>query len=375
MRDMRSRILLAAASTAVLAATMVVAPPAAFAAAAPPTQVTAFHLPISPIDLENPRTDRTITAHIVDPVGIDPGFFDDQSGRGAETETFACVDKVGATQNGCYVHAGQLTSGTATDGVWTFDPIGEVSVHNWFRVVRLHLVRIDGTTLDVDLNALGFATTFRTISRWGAFVDRTSPATNQDTVLTYGAGLTLRGREYYVDEFANRFPIGHRRVEVRVKYENSPVIDGTEPIVATATTEADGTYAVTVHPDQHAFRYYVEMAAGTTDEGIRYMDSITWTGRVDVRVNVSVSSRPVSLPARTIGNVEGAVAPVLTGPVYLQRWSGGAFQTVSSATVGASGSFTLAAQPPKGTWRYRVYQPGDATHLGNTSAEFAVTGT
>jgi hypothetical protein len=92
-------------------------------------------------------------------------------------------------------------------------------------------------------------------------------------------------------------------------------------------------------------------------------------------VSVWVRSRPTSLPARTIGSVEGATVPLTGWPVYLQRYTGGAFTIVSTATVRSSGRFTLAVQPPKGTWRYRIYVPGDAVHFAGVTPEFLVTGT
>jgi hypothetical protein len=343
------------------------------AEAAATTHVTAFHLAASPIDLEDPASDRSIRAHIVDSVGIVPGFYDDQSGRGAETETFACVSPVGAN-NGCYVHAARLVSGTAQDGDWEFDPIGETSLHGTWQIKRLHVVRADDTTADIDPAALGYPTTFRTISRWGAFFAKGSPWVNEDTVLTYGDSLTIRGRAYILDDKSTQYPVGNRRLVVTVQHADTPGRDGTEPVAGTTTTKADGSFAVTVHPDQHAFRYYVELAAGTSDDGIRYMDAITYTGRVDVKVGVWVRSFPASLPARTIGSVEGWTTPLTNWPVYLQRYYNGAWRLVSTATVRSSGRFTLAAQPPKGTWKYRVYEPGDATRFANVTPEFTIKG-
>jgi hypothetical protein len=344
------------------------------ALAAPATQVTSFTVPSEPVDLEV-TAGAVLRAHIVDSVGIVEG---DSSNGEFDGTTHVLINVEGAPVGGGYLQQGHLVGGTPQNGDWEFDPFtGKQPYGNW-EANRIHVARLDGSTADIDLRPLGFDTVFRTIGRFGTYFDQQSPTTTQNTTLVYGGTVTLRARLYWVEESAAvRHAIPGKLVTILQEDQNEPVIDGDERQLATTTTRADGTFSVTVKPERNAFRLYMQVEKGTTADGVRYYDGITWTGQVDVKVRIGISSKPTSLPAGTIGYVQGNVIPLHAGQaVYLQRYRNGAWSKVSSATIRSSGRFTLAAQPPtKGQHRYRVYKPSDADHTYNVTPEFIITGT
>ena len=92
------------------------------------------------------------------------------------------------------------------------------------------------------------------------------------------------------------------------------------------------------------------------------------------RYVVSAAPAATSVPAGTDVAVNGHLYPARAGKeVRLQRLSGTEWRTVNTGVTRSSSRFTITATPPRGTWSYRVYAPGD-DHVGNTSAAFALTG-
>ncbi|WP_433721578.1 hypothetical protein ACQP2Y_40230 [Actinoplanes sp. CA-051413] len=330
-------------------------------------------VPSEPVDLEaSPGV--IIRAHIVDSVGVIAGGDSDDY----DAATYLCSTEANPPKyNSCGVIQGRRISGTAQDGEWDFDPFRGQRAHGGWEVWALQVLRLDGTRQRIDLRPLPVNRTFHTIGRFGTFFDRQSPLSNENTTITYGGTVTLRSRAYWIDELVKRHPIGNRQVRIMQEDQTEPVIDGDERLLTTVTTAADGTLAVTVKPDRKAFRLYLVIDQGTTTDGFRYMDGISWTGRVDVKVGLGIRSKPSSLPAGTVGYVEGNVVPATHAGqnAYLQRYSGGAWKIVSSAKIRSSGRFTLAVQPPgKGTYRYRVYKASDALHVYNVTREFTLAG-
>jgi hypothetical protein len=363
---MRTWKVLAATSAGLLLAGTV-APSAGLAAAT--TKITSLTVPAAPVDLET-SPGAIIRAHIVDPVGVTPGDPIDN----LHDSTFLCV--AAAAQEGCYVSHARLVSGTPKDGEWEFAPfVGQRPYDGW-EARSLHVVRLDNSRETIDLRPLPFPRIFHTIGRFFAGFGGQSPGTNQHTTIGYGGTVTLRARAYWTDG-DNEYPLGRKQVRVMQEDAVEPVIDGNERLLTTVTTAANGTLAVTVKPDRKAWRLYLMLDQGTTVDGIRHSDGITWTGRVDVKVGIGIRAKPTSLPAGTVGYVEGNVNPATHAGqnVYLQRYSGGAWRIVSTAVIRTSGRFTLAAQPPgKATYRYRVYKASDALHTYNVTSAFAIVG-
>jgi hypothetical protein len=345
------------------------------AQAATVTRVTSLTVPAEPVDLET-SPGALIRVHVVDPVGIDEQGLD-PTGDDPDYATYLAFDIPGQPQDGGYVHAGRLVSGTPQDGEWEFGPFAGSRAFGPWEAKRLHVLRLDGTFADINLRLLGFENTFFTVGRFGASFDRYSPTTNQNTIIRYGETVTLKGRLIWSDEGGRRYPLPGRLLTVLQEDNQEPVIDGDERVIATAVTAADGTYSVTVMPERNAFRIYVSAERGTSPEGVRYHSAITFTGRVDVTVRIGIRSRPTTLPSGTVGYVEGTIVPLHTGQLaYLQRYTRTGWTTVSSAAIRASGRFTLAAQPPTpGKHRYRVYKASDADHRGDVTPEFVITGT
>jgi hypothetical protein len=95
------------------------------------------------------------------------------------------------------------------------------------------------------------------------------------------------------------------------------------------------------------------------------------------RIKYAISAAPAarSVPARTDVDVTGHLyPPAAQKTLHLQRLYGRTWRTVNDGADRSSGRFTLVATPPKGLSYYRVYAPGDAGSVGNTSATFTITG-
>ena len=347
-------------------------PPAQAAAA---TRVTSFTVPSAAVDLEK-SPGAVLRAHIVDPVGLSENDPNEPHGE-LDHVTHLLVRGEGETHPGGYALLGQLVSGTPQDGEWEFQPFQQARAFGDWDAYLLHIARLDGSTSDIQVKSLGFRHVFRTIGRFGAFFDRQSPSSFQDTLIRHGEAITLRGRLYWQDERFRPHPIAGKQLTVLQEDADEPILDGDERQVATGMTAADGTFSIRVVPERNAFRLYVQASKGKSPRGIRYSDASTWTGRVDVQVRIGIVSRPDSLPAGTVGPVEGYVAPRHPGqPAYLQRHTGEGWRTVSTATIRSSGRFTLLAQPPtKGRHSYRVYKASDADHKGYATPAFVITGT
>jgi hypothetical protein len=345
---------------------------AAPAQAATVTRVTSFTAPSEPVDLET-SPGVVMRAHLVDPVGIIPGDTIDR----IEDATYVLTNVAGAALGGGYAGMGHLISGTPQDGDWEFDPFGGARAYGAWEANQIHVVRLDGTSAYISLRGLGFPTTIRTIGRFGAFIDRQSPATGANTTIVYGSSVTMSGRLYWIDELVKRHPIPATQVRVKQEDQVGPVIGPPPRLVATTTTRADGTFTATFKPERSASRIYLESTKGTLADGVRYMDSLSWTLRVDVKFRLGIRSRPASFKAGTIGYVEGSIAPARAGAnAYLQRYKSGKWTIVSSAPIRSSGRFTLAAQPPaKGSFRYRVYKASDSELVYNVTPEFSIKGT
>jgi hypothetical protein len=343
--------------------------------AAATTQITSFTGPTEPVDLET-SPGALFSVHMTDTVGIREY---DPNGMGEDFTSFTYLlfrEEGSTVSGGGYAEMSQLVSGTPQDGEFEFGPFaGKRAFGNW-EPYRMHIARIDGTTTEIDLAPLGFDKPFRVIGRFGAFIENALPSTVQNTLVRYGQRITLRGRLIWIDELGRRYPIPGVTVTISQEEAFTEVDEEWDP-VATGKTAADGTFAIPVVPQRSASRLYSQTPQGTSPEGVRYMDAITWTGRVDVQVRINITSRPTSLPAGSVGYVEGNVVPLHAGQLaYLQRYTNQGWRTVSKATIRSSGRFTLPVQPPgKTTYRYRVYKASDADHLGFTTPVFLVTGT
>lgn len=364
---MRTWKVLAAASAGLLLAGGFAPSPSV---AAETTKITSLTVPSAPVDLEA-SPGAIIRAHITDPVGATPGDPVDEYDVGTEV----CVTEAGSAWSGigCHRLTGRLISGTPQDGEWEFQPFKEFSAYHGFEVRRLNVARLDGTSQVIDLTLLAFPRTFTTIGRHNAFVDRQSPRSDQVTTIVYGGTVTVRARLFWVDKRSlRRQPIAKQRVRLLQKDQ----ADGDERLLATATTAADGSVAVTVKPARNAHGLYLRWDEGTTASGIRYDFGVAWTGRVDVKSRIGIRSKPAKLRVKQVGYIQGNVTPATPAAkyVYLQRYSRGAWRNVGSATIRGNGTFSLGVRPlAKGTFSYRVYKPGDARNAFNVTSAFKIT--
>jgi hypothetical protein len=60
--------------------------------------------------------------------------------------------------------------------------------------------------------------------------------------------------------------------------------------------------------------------------------------------------------------------------LHRRRLYGRTWRTVNDGATRSSDRYTAVATPPKGLSYYRVYVPGDAGTVGNTSATLTITG-
>ncbi|GLW33466.1 hypothetical protein [Actinoplanes regularis] len=97
------------------------------------------------------------------------------------------------------------------------------------------------------------------------------------------------------------------------------------------------------------------------------------------RYSVNATPAAKSVKAGTNVNINGGIKPnyVKGKLVQLQRlYADKTWRKVGTATVRASGRFTLVATPPgRATYSYRVYAPGDYAVVGGLSKVFTIRGT
>jgi hypothetical protein len=335
--------------------------PAAPAVAAATPRILSLSVPTQTFDCET-SPGALVTAHLTDPAGIVGGDPD----PAADGINVSYISVEG------YAMLGTLVSGTAQDGEWSFGPFCQFRPTPTWTITTVHLLGADGGTADVSPASAGFASTLRTVGRFGAFTS-TVPASNIDTTVTIGSPKTVSGRLSWYYNGAHAVP--GAVVRVWEKVPQTPTFpDGDETLLGTATTAADGTWSFTWRPTHNSFRTYVTWGSGTTPQGIRYADGVGWTQRTNVRVAVRLGAVPISMVAGTVGLVTGNVLPNKAGrTVHLQRLTRTGWTTVSTALIRSSGRFTLLAQPPtRGLLSYRVYKPGDAQNVGATTRSFSI---
>jgi hypothetical protein len=326
--------------------------------------VTSLTVPSTTVDCEAGE-EAWFTAHLTDTVGIRDGHPETDEDFG--NRTYLRVEG--------YAMSAERVSGIPTDGTWRFGPFCIFRPSGTWDVTSFHLVTVDGRQRDVSAASKGFATRFSTVGRYGAF-SSIVPASNIDTVVPIGSSKTIHGTVSWY--WYGAHPVPGQALQVWEKVPVTPSFpEGEETLLGTTTTGSDGSWSFSWAPTHNSFRTYVTWNKGTTPAGIRYRDGIAWTQRTSVRSRVGLRSVPTSLPAGTVGHVEGNVVPNKAGRlVYLQRLKRDGWATVSRATIRSSSRFSLDVQPPTtGRFSYRVYKAGDAANLGVTTAAFTVTGT
>lgn len=106
-----------------------------------------------------------------------------------------------------------------------------------------------------------------------------------------------------------------------------------------------------------------------------YVTSTSVAKRVKVAVVVSSAISRTSMPLGYTATVSGKVVPSHAGKrVYLQRLTSTGWKSVAYKNLGSTSAASFAVKPTsRAAWRYRLWFPGDADHLGAASASRAVT--
>ncbi|HEX5596456.1 MAG TPA: hypothetical protein VFX61_10635, partial [Micromonosporaceae bacterium] len=91
---------------------------------------------------------------------------------------------------------------------------------------------------------------------------------------------------------------------------------------------------------------------------------------VSVRVVVSATLSKTSFARGGSVKLSGKVSPSHAGKtVYLQRYVGGKWTTVTSRKLSSTSSYSFTIKPSsRGTYKYRVYRPADTDHLSGVSS-------
>jgi len=218
-------------------------------------------------------------------------------------------------------------------------------------------------SMDVPLPAAGTDYGLSVFSRdWSgnlgpaAKVQVTSPAASTLIVSAPPARVGYRSAVHLTGRLTGATgPLDGQRVVLYARRAGT----STPVAVTSATTAADGSYALT-HTPSWTVEYQVRYAG--SDRGY---PSASAKRVVSVVPAVSLglsASRIVRGGAVTLG---GSVAPSHAGAlVSVQRYVGGTWRTIASTRLSAASSYRYVLRPATaGTWTLRVVKPADADHL------------
>lgn len=205
-----------------------------------------------------------------------------------------------------------------------------------------------------DAGALSHAATF---TLTGTALTATAPAS-----VTYGGAVRLTGK---LTEFGTTAGLGGRPVALYRRPKGA----GTFAQVATATTDGAGAYTFTHKP------------AANSDYRVRHCGQAGWLGSysptraVLVKAKVSSTASATSVRLGSTVTISGSVAPSHAGQgVVLQRYSSGAWRTVSTRTLSSTSRFSFTVKPgSRATFSYRVHKPGDADHAAGTGPKHTIS--
>jgi hypothetical protein len=181
------------------------------------------------------------------------------------------------------------------------------------------------------------------------------------TTITYGSSASVTGALTDVDGV----PLAGATTRLQSRSPGA----ATWTTVSTLTTSSTGTVSASVKPS--ANREYRLISDATS----AYAAASSATVLVQVRQKVTAALNDSSITLGQSVTITGSVAPNHAGQtVILQRYSSGAWQTVKSATLTSTSTYSFSYKPGSaGTRTLRVYRPADAGHASGTSPTMKLT--
>lgn len=249
-----------------------------------------------------------------------------------------------------------------------------VNYSNGYTSTRVNLTSLAGKSVTPVFTA-AFDTASGSPQFPGWFIDNvevytctlgtTSTSITAPTSLTAGGSATITGK---LVESATSTP--HQNVPVRIEWRRKGT--STWALLATKTSSSIGAVSATVKP------------TASTEYRWRFLGKDGWiastsaTKVVQVRPAITETVNDSTIVLRRSFTVTGRVLPRMDGQsIMLQRYYGGTWHRVRSATLtrydATRSKYAMTYLPPvRGTLRFRVYKPADASHLSNSVA-FTVT--
>jgi hypothetical protein len=181
------------------------------------------------------------------------------------------------------------------------------------------------------------------------------------TTITYGSSASVTGALTDVDGV----PLAGATTRLQSRSPGA----ATWTTVSTLTTSSTGTVSASVKPS--ANREYRLISDATS----AYAAASSATVLVQVRQKVTAALNDSSITLGQSVTITGSVAPNHAGQtVILQRYSSGTWQTVKSATLTSTSTYSFSYKPGSaGTRTLRVYRPADAGHASGTSPTMKLT--
>lgn len=177
------------------------------------------------------------------------------------------------------------------------------------------------------------------------------------STVTYGSATAVTGTLTRTDSGG---PVAAQAVQLLA----CPTSTSCTTVVGTGTTSDLGKVTIAYVPKQHRYLRLRFVAGG------RFLGVTTAGKRVTVRAIVTSAISRTSVVLGKGATVTGKVIPAHSGKrVYLQRLTSAGWRNVTYLAQTSTGSVAFTVRPTaKGTYRYRLYFPGDTDHLAGTSA-------
>lgn len=255
-----------------------------------------------------------------------------------------------------------LTSGTATDGVWSATVHVPSTWHGTWQVTEVQAYDLANNRLDVDPSTGGSAPKLEVT---GVHQPALTMSFSPNPVVGDGP-VTVRGRAYYKDTGA---PIARRRIFLG---DDNVCAEGRN--TANIVTDARGYYSRR-YPKGNAGAIFCVgiLKPSAVADASSYI--VARSNFPRVKYKVAAAAARTSVRAGRNVAVTGSVSPAAQPlRAKLQRIVGRTWRTVGDAPVRSSGRFTLTATPPTvGTHTYRVHMPGDGDRrVGGQSKVFRI---
>jgi hypothetical protein len=313
----------------------------------------------------------TIGVHLRDPSGV-------IGTRGGLDEFGSPLVQLANTTAGASMRYADVVltlppGGDPTDGTWVGSFLVPANADGSWRVAVVGADDSVGNELGIDPATIGIVTSLTVHgSHRPAITLGYAPQP-----LRGGAALTMKGRAYFTDDGT---PIAHRRITIG--WSPDGCVNQIDLGNTTTTTDAAGYYHFTFPGPLDVWPgcvYITDPVKAPFDASrpIAILAQRFKTPVVKLALTASLTSSHLVLGQAA--RVSGKVVPGLLGlgPIHLQRrLASGTWVNVYTTSINATGGYSMRVAPPgRGTFLYRVYQPGccDGHIIGTMSPTFSVT--